>query len=352
VTLGDVTRTGVLTAVGEFDRLGRDAFLRQTGFGRARAYYLEHAGRLYDSKAIAGYAHQVSTGRPLGPADFSGGDKTVAQRLTALGFMVLNVPNPDWTRDEIILACELVEANGWRQVDAADLRVKALSALLQSPANHPAAPRNPDFRNPAGVAFKTYNIASTHPDYRGAQSNGNRLDKEVLNDFLADPGRMRDMAARIRELLTSEQLDTTELPDLDSADITAGEGGLALRAHLRRERDPRLRRQKLEDTKRRRLPLACEVCRFDFGVTYGSHGLDYIECHHRTPLHVTGETQTRLADLALLCSNCHRMIHRSKQWLTVEELTDLVATQRTVLADASRLARIADQTPSQASSAT
>jgi 5-methylcytosine-specific restriction enzyme A len=35
-----------------------------------------------------------------------------------------------------------------------------------------------------------------------------------------------------------------------------------------------------------------------------------------------------LADLALLCSNCHRMIHRTKQWLTVEELKKLVERQR------------------------
>ena len=292
VTLSDVTRASVLTAVAEFDRQGRDAFLKSTHFGRARAYYLEHEGRLYDSKAIAGYAHGVSTGTPLGPGDFSGGDKTVAQRLEALGFTVLNVPNPNWTRDEIIVACELVEVNGWRQVDASDPRAKALSDLLQSPAIH-SLPRNPDFRNPAGVALKTYNIASTHPAYRGPQSNGNRLDKEVLDDFLADPAGTRAMAARIRELLTAPDADSTELPDLDP-DLPAGEGRVALRAHLRRERDPKLRRRKLADTKRRGLPIACEVCRFDFGQTYGSHGLDYIECHHRIPLNVTGETQTRV----------------------------------------------------------
>ena len=110
--------------------------------------------------------------------------------------------------------------------------------------------------------------------------------------------------------------------------IPAGEGGVALRAHLRRERDPSLRRRKIADTKRRGLPVACEACEFDFGQAYGSHGLDYIECHHRIPLHATGETQTRLADLALLCSNCHRMIHHTKRWLTVEELKDLVAAQQ------------------------
>jgi len=115
-----------------------------------------------------------------------------------------------------------------------------------------------------------------------------------------------------------------ELPDLDTIDIPAGEGGVALRAHLRRERNPKLRRRKLDDTKRCGLPIACEACGFDFGQIYGSHGRGYIECHHRTPLYVTGKTEARLADLALLSSNCHRMIHRTKQWLTVEELKELV----------------------------
>jgi putative restriction endonuclease len=32
-----------------------------------------------------------------------------------------------------------------------------------------------------------------------------------------------------------------------------------------------------------------------------------------------GDT-TRLEDLALLCANCHRMIHRASPWLSVEEL--------------------------------
>jgi 5-methylcytosine-specific restriction protein A len=106
---------------------------------------------------------------------------------------------------------------------------------------------------------------------------------------------------------------------------------VVLRAHLRRERNPKLRRRKLDDTKRRGLPVACEACDFDFGRTYGAHGLDYIECHHRIPLHVTGETQTKLADLALLCSNCHRMIHRTKRWLTVEELKAVIDEQRRAL---------------------
>lgn len=65
MALADVTPAGVRAAIAEFDRLGRDAFLRSTGFGRTRAYYLGHDGRLYDSKAIVGYAHGLSAGTPL-----------------------------------------------------------------------------------------------------------------------------------------------------------------------------------------------------------------------------------------------------------------------------------------------
>jgi 5-methylcytosine-specific restriction protein A len=334
VTLADVDRAGVLAAIAEYDRLSRRAFLRQTGFGPANAYFLQQDGRLYDSKAIMGYAHGVSTGMSLGPRDFSGGENTVVPRLESLGFTVRYLPHLDWTRDELILACALVESNGWRQLAEGDERVQELSALLrQSTAIHPRGQRHPDFRNPASVGRKTHNIASVHPSHRGASSHTSRLDQEVVDDFRADPAEMHAAADRIRELMTDDEGRYDELPDLDADDIAAREGGLALRAHLRRERDPRLRNRKLADTKRRGLPVACEVCMFDFGQVYGAHGLDYIECHHRTPLHITGETHTKLADLALLCSNCHRMVHRTKHWLTVEELRNLVGAQRELVAD-------------------
>ncbi|GHI05289.1 hypothetical protein AQI88_23360 [Streptomyces cellostaticus] len=57
MALTDITRTEVHKAIEEYDRLGRDAFLRHYGFGRARRYLLLHGGRHYDSKAIVGAAH-------------------------------------------------------------------------------------------------------------------------------------------------------------------------------------------------------------------------------------------------------------------------------------------------------
>lgn len=112
--------------------------------------------------------------------------------------------------------------------------------------------------------------------------------------------------------------------DLEGVD----EGGLALRQHLVRERDRGLRKRKIDAVRKAGKPLACEVCGFDYEAVYQERGRDYCEVHHRTPLHESGPTKTNLADLAVLCANCHRMIHRGTPWLTVEALVELVGPSR------------------------
>lgn len=88
--LSNIERAAVLRAIEDFDRLGRDEFLLQHGFGRSRAYFLRHEGKLYDSKAIVGVAHGYSGAErgALAPTQFTGGEATVAQTLRGLGFEV------------------------------------------------------------------------------------------------------------------------------------------------------------------------------------------------------------------------------------------------------------------------
>ena len=65
--------------------------------------------------------------------------------------------------------------------------------------------------------------------------------------------------------------------------------------------------------------LFCQVCGFDFGRTYGEP--DFIEVHHLIPLKDLKEGQkTKLSDLAMVCPNCHRMLHRGSPWPTIEQL--------------------------------
>ena len=89
MALRDLTDRGaVLSAIEEFDQLGRVAFLKKYGFGHARSYFLRYRGRRYDSKAIAGAAHgyQFPAEGPLRSEEFSGGEQTVEKQLKGLGF--------------------------------------------------------------------------------------------------------------------------------------------------------------------------------------------------------------------------------------------------------------------------
>ena len=68
----------------------------------------------------------------------------------------------------------------------------------------------------------------------------------------------------------------------------------------------------------------CVVCKFDFEDTYGGWGKGFAEVHHLEPLSKSGEKKRIInpqTDLAVVCANCHRMIHRKKGiTLTIEEL--------------------------------
>lgn len=89
-----ISKEAVLKAMVECDRIGRDAFLRKYGFGKARRYFLDYQGREYDSKAIVGVAHgyEYPHNGPLGAHDFSGGEHTVRTKLQQLGFLVRVIP--------------------------------------------------------------------------------------------------------------------------------------------------------------------------------------------------------------------------------------------------------------------
>jgi hypothetical protein len=55
----------------------------------------------------------------------------------------------------------------------------------------------------------------------------------------------------------------------------------------------------------------------------GSDG--FIECHHVEPVHaLRAGDKTRLGDLRLLYSNCHRMVHAKRSWLTIDELVTII----------------------------
>jgi len=85
------SRDAVFSAMADYDRLGREAFLERHHFGSAKWWYVFHDGKQYDSKAIVGVAIGIQTGQPLTSNDFSGGEGSVVRKLQSLGFTVVRL---------------------------------------------------------------------------------------------------------------------------------------------------------------------------------------------------------------------------------------------------------------------
>lgn len=329
---GAISRDDILKTLAEYDDLGQEAFLDQYKYGKASTYLLLHNGKEYDSKAVAGVAHKHQHGRPLAHGELIGGVGRghAVEWLKRQGFTIGVSRSPKWTRDEIILACDVVARNGWKGLDADDPRIAELSHYLQLLGAYPPEERAPTYRNHNGAARKTFDIATHHPDYDKKPTKGGQLDREVLRDFLDRPEEMARAAELLREGLAHGSLETVLADDdEDDAedDASAPEGKVLYRRHRTRERNKGLRKKKIASVLKAGGSLACEACGFDFAAVYGERGEGYIECHHVVPLHEAGEGTTKLSDLALICSNCHRMIHRAAPWPTPAELGALVQEQ-------------------------
>lgn len=93
-------------------------------------------------------------------------------------------------------------------------------------------------------------------------------------------------------------------------EIELGEEDLRiLRMHKGIERN-----RKLAQSAKRALGYKCKACGFDFIKKYGELGKNYIEAHHLVPLSKLIGKVVKLnpkTDFAVLCSNCHRMIHKT-----------------------------------------
>lgn len=161
------------------------------------------------------------------------------------------------------------------------------------------------------------------------------LVNEIYNEFLSlsfllDNGLSRapqgpiKVSAQLNSYLT-RILNENENILLENTIEEYGEGKRQLKQHIVRERNPKLVQSAKENFKKEHKGrLYCEICGFDFFAVYGSIGEDFIEVHHKKPVSEMKEGEkTNLNDVAVVCSNCHRMIHRKKPWLTVEQLSKI-----------------------------
>lgn len=176
-----------------------------------------------------------------------------------------------------------------------------------------------------------------------AKKENTHLIKENERNLILDPNRNRvgwpgrssifypsnyeeneELNLFIENIKQEMDSETLELPETKE-DISYEEGGAKLSQHKRKERSRKL----IKAFKSQLTDFSCVICGFSFEESYGSLGKEYIEAHHTIPISsLTEKTKMNVSDLAGVCSNCHRMLHKQKYPLSIKELRNIVKNQR------------------------
>lgn len=153
-------------------------------------------------------------------------------------------------------------------------------------------------KNVIGASYQPGSICSVQYS-KGALPTEERL--------VADLSRFIVLYQRLVE----DHLSPPDRLDLEDDEVDLHwEDLAAIRMHKSIERN-----QKLVKIVKQKQKYKCKVCKFDFQKAYGDLGVEYIEAHHRVPMHVLrerGDTARLdpIKDFWVLCANCHRMVHR------------------------------------------
>jgi predicted HNH restriction endonuclease len=236
--------------------------------------------------------------------------------------------NPKWTRDELILALDMYLRYAGTPPGKGSPEIAELSETLNRLARYLGLTRGDRFRNINGAYMKLMNFRRFDPAFTKAGKvgleRGGKDEEEVWKEFATDLKRCGEVAAVIRQTLaTADEGETIANLASDEAEglEEAEEGRVITAIHRRYERDVRLVKRKKAGVLATTGRLECEACGFSFQSRYGARGEGFIECHHTRPVHqLKPGDKTRINDLRLLCSNCHRMIHAKRPWLTMDEL--------------------------------
>ena len=202
-----------------------------------------------------------------------------------------------------------------------------LSNILKKMQYYTDVPSAETYRNPNSVYMKLCNYLSLDPSYSGVGLHRvGKTDKEIWEEFSQNRKRLSKIAGLIREFLT--QKDNIRyykmFQKIDDEDTEFYEGKILFRLHKYRERN----NENIQTIKKTALEegfLNCQVCGFNFQERYGEIGVGYIEAHSTIPPYDYDTSKsTKPEDIALVCSNCHRMLHKYRPWLRKNELEKLI----------------------------
>ena len=341
-----ITREHLLEAI----RLFEDG--TEHGFADSTGYDLLHNDRRYPPKAIVGIAAQFVDGIERMPRDFSGGEESkcfrvlrendfqIVPKVTATdehAWILQGNPSRfdinDYLSRYDYIYWRAPRHRGEMQVGdrciiwraGADAGAIAIGRIAEQPCNigevaHPEF-LGADLWRDEAESPDTIKVGIAIDEVR-LDSDSGFLPRQV---FLDDPVLQQSMIIRspqgtVFKLLGDEVREAFSawggvMDATAAAAYGADEGSIRLRKHYARERCRELIDRKKKDFARSHDGrVFCEVCQFDFSARYPvALGEGFIEVHHLSPLASQDQPRrTTFSDLLLLCSNCHRMVHRTR----------------------------------------
>ncbi|WP_305372003.1 HNH endonuclease [Photobacterium leiognathi] len=182
-----------------------------------------------------------------------------------------------------------------------------------------------------GHRFTTYNglpveMTSLNPKGGSVDFGYYLIVREITASGL---GKKTDVSAQNQiDKLYFNQASETEVTSAQevSGKVVYTEGAVKQVLVNQYERDPKAREECIRHYK-----CLCNICGFDFREHYGVYGEGFIEVHHIKPLHEIRSSYivNPTKDLIPVCSNCHSILHRGKEPLSVSELKALLHNSRT-----------------------
>ena len=218
--------------------------------------------------------------------------------------------NASFTRDEVILALDVLYCSGENRLNASSQEIVDLCALLHKLPIIPAVNRPPMFRTENGVSSQLMLFRRSYKTGIKEPNLGITF-LQVAHEFENRRDELHQIAVAICRNLTS--YDSTFGSPSERDGFPEG----ALLGHLHRVVETR-DGAKLTPGKR------CEICQIDTADIYPG-------CPSLMSMHLTvpvtaldGKKRYGASEFIAVCPNCHAALHRRRPWLTKENCGELL----------------------------
>ena len=177
--------------------------------------------------------------------------------------------------------------------------------------------------------YATYEKTNTDAFFQITNSGKDFLEynKNALYYILSNGFKYDDIKKSLSDAIEHKDRQIEEFDE----DILINEGIKKQKQIVLYERSSKLREYAIKQYTTNEGLIFCKCCDFSFEKFYGPIGAKFIEIHHEKPIFqyngddINKTIQDAIQNLAPLCSNCHRMIHRkSKQPLTITYLKEQI----------------------------